>query len=247
MRYFFRISYDGTPFYGWQIQSQSSNTIQGNLESYLSKLVREEIQIVGCGRTDSGVHARDYIFHLDVAQELDAAVLKYKLNRMLPQEIVIHNIYLVSEELHARYSAISRSYTYMMSTTKDPFERLFSFTYPYRDTISLDRLNEASSILLQYSDFNTFCKTNHDANTTICDIESAVWTSPEEGKYVFTIKANRYLRGMIRLIVGMCLNVNRGKLTLEEVENCLANAQRLPLDWSVPASGLCLHSIVYPD
>lgn len=244
MRYFFTISYDGTPFYGWQVQSQSNNTIQGVIEVNLSKLLRFKANIIGCGRTDSGVHAKDYVFHLDVASAFDKHSLLFKLNRMLPPEIVIHSIDEVDEDLHARYSATSRSYTYQIHTQKDPFNTKFSYLYPYQNEMNLDKLNQAAELLLKYSDFFTFCKSNSDANTTLCEVRSAVW-SYNEGQYFFKISADRYLRGMIRLIVGMCLNVERGKLTLNDVEHSLANKERLSLDWSVPACGLCLHSISY--
>lgn len=243
-RYFIKLSYKGNNYHGWQAQPQeNAMTIQTTLARAFKILLRDEIEIVGCGRTDTGVHAINYVAHFDSFIPFIAPDLVYKLNKILPQDIAIHEIIEVAQDAHARFDAISRSYTYQLHTSKTPFcERSFYYTYDIPD---IDRLNQASQLIVGFTDFTTFCKLPTDTKTKICRVQESYWTVHNQS-YVYKIKADRFLRGMIRLIVGMCLNVDRGKLTLEEVQYALENQKRLKLDWSVPAVGLTLCDIKYP-
>lgn len=237
------MSYCGTKYNGWQVQPHKGTaTVQGTLENAMTLYLRSPISLVGCGRTDTGVHAKDYIAHFDLndLQDLPSAV--YRINKILPQDIAVHEIFKVDDDAHARFDAKSRSYQYDLHTEKSPFHPN-SFYYVYeRPDIAL--LNEAAAIILQYSEFDTFCKMHSDVKTTKCRIDESFWI--QDGAYYrYRITADRFLRGMIRLIVGMCLQVARGKINLAEVHYALANKQKLALVWSVPADGLMLCDIKY--
>lgn len=246
MRYFAVISYDGTHFLGWQKQHDGDQSVQFCIENALTLLCKEKIEVVGCGRTDTGVHAKNYHLHFDVEVTMEIDQLIFRLNRILPNSIAVHDIYQVRDDVHARFHAIERSYVYRLKNVSNPFENHYCFHYPYADELHLDKLNEAARLLLSYNDFNTFCKTRTDVKTTLCKISRSEWTYDEENKiYEYHITADRFLRGMIRLIVGMCLNVNRGNLSLEEVRHALDTKTRLQKDWSVDAKGLILYGIKY--
>ncbi len=243
-RYFVRLSYCGTAYHGWQSQPDNTGiTVQAAVERAMSTFLRRPIALTGCGRTDTGVHARDYVAHFDADSIQELPELVYRLNRMLPPDIAIHDIVKVGGETHARYDAVSRSYEYFLHTSKSPFA-IHSFYYMYgRPDVNI--LNQAASLLLEYTDFFPFCKAHSDVHTTICQLQQSVWEKDGE-QYIYRVTANRFLRGMIRLIVGMCLNVDRGQLTLEEVQQSLESRRRLRLDWSVPPQGLFLCNIRYP-
>jgi len=210
----------------------------------MTTLLRESISLTGCGRTDTGVHARDYFAHFDISVALsDVDSVIYRINKMLSSDIAIHNIYRVSAEAHARFDAISRSYQYHLHVNKSPFLN-HSYYYPYGSP-DLELLNKAAAIVLDYTDFTTYCKTNTDVKTMICQIEKSYWTQ-EGNTFVYHITSDRFLRGMIRLIVGMCLHVCQGKLTLEEVRHSIDNKIKTKYVWSVPAVGLFLCDIRYP-
>ncbi len=246
MRYACRISYDGTDFFGWQSQKNSDNTIQQKIEEAISTAINIPTEIVGCGRTDSGVHARDYVFHFDTLEAIDCSLLEYKLNKMLKHQMAVQRCYKVDDEFHSRYDAVSRSYLYRIKIGKDPFDNRFAWEYLYNDTFDISQLNEVASLLMEYDDFYTFCKTRTDVSTTLCKITECKWSYDHQtNTFEFHITSDRFLRGMIRLIVGACLNVLRGKLTLDELRTALGSKQRLETDWSVPAKGLTLHSVVY--
>ena len=244
-RYFIQLSYCGTPYNGWQSKPHLGTiTVQSEIENVMTTLLREPISLTGCGRTDTGVHARDYFAHFDISEELsDLSSVIFRINKMLPSDIAIHNIYKVSDSAHARFDAISRSYQYHLHTAKSPF-LIHSHFYTY-GSLDLKILNEAASIVLEYKDFTTFCKSNTDVKTMICLIEKSYWTK-EGNTFVYHITSDRFLRGMIRLIVGMCLNVCRGKLTTDEVRYAIDNKIKTKHDWSVPAVGLFLCDIRYP-
>lgn len=219
-------------------------TVQSTIEKALSLYLRESIAITGCGRTDTGVHARDYYAHFDVEVALeDKLHTIYRLNKMLPADIAVHDIILMHSGAHARFDAVSRSYEYHLHTSKSPFLP-HSYYYPYNIS-NLDIMNEAAALLLQQDDFSTFCKHHTDAKSMICKISMCHW-SRNRDSYIFKITSDRFLRGMIRLIVGMCLHVSAGKLTVEDVKNALAEKRRTGHDWSVPAEGLWLCDIKYP-
>ncbi len=243
-RYFIRLSYCGTAYNGWQNQPhQGTITIQSVIENALSTFLRQKIDITGCGRTDKGVHARDYFAHFDIALLDEIPTLIFRLNKLLPEDIAVHDIIQVAEDAHARFDAISRSYEYHLHTEKSPFA-IHSFYYTY-DKPELEILNEVAELILKYDDFTTFCKFHTDVKTMNCRITESRWEQIGE-RYIYRIKADRFLRGMIRLIVGVCLQVSRGKLTIEEVKIALSEKRRTGYDWSVPASGLFLCDIRYP-
>jgi tRNA pseudouridine38-40 synthase len=244
-RYFIRCAYIGTAYNGWQIQPHvGTKTIQGIIQDALSLLTRERTEIVGCGRTDAGVHAQDYVAHFDCESSIDLDLIHYKINKILPLDISVQEIVPVSAQAHARFDATSRSYKYKIHIIKDPFANQ-SFYYRYAESISLDALNTAATLLTHYSEFLPFCKTNGDNKSFTCHIKEAHWM--QDGPYfVFDITADRFLRGMIRLVVGMCLNVARGRLLIDDVKHALDHQIRLKEDWSVDAHGLVLRDIIYP-
>jgi len=243
-RYFIRLSYCGTKYNGWQGQPHvGTSCVQPTIEKALHQFLRTEVAIMGCGRTDTGVHAMDYYAHFDHGGIPDIPHLVYRLNKILPNDIAIHDIISVHDDAHARFDAISRSYIYHLHTAKTPFSpNSFFYHYGAPDIVIL---NKAASILTEFTDFSTFCKLHTDVNTMNCKITESRWIKKGDA-YEYHITSDRFLRGMIRLIVGMCLNVDRGKLTIEEVRSALLKKERTGHDWSVPAEGLFLHSIKYP-
>lgn len=247
MRFFIDLSYCGSQFNGWQNQKhqQNSRCVQEVIENAFSTITRINHEVTGCGRTDTGVHARHYIAHIDSDILLSDPQVLYKINQFLPSDIVIHDIFRVKDDTHARFDAVSRSYSYHMHLLKSPFPQL-SFQYPYEKP-DVTLLQSAANILLTYQDFYPFCKTKTDVKTTKCSVSKAVWSQPSSDQYVFQITADRFLRGMVRLIVGMCLDVSRGRLTLDDVSHALDNQTRLHRHWSVPAIGLFLENIQYPE
>lgn len=242
-RYFAKIQYKGTHFSGWQSQPNAP-TVQDEIESKLAILLRETTTIVGCGRTDTGVHASDYIFHFDAEIE-DTETLAFKLNRMLPKSISVLKIVQVKPDAHARFDAEQRSYEYHIHRYKNPFKHELSYYYPRLFDGDIDLLKETASIFLMYRDFFTFCKSNTDVKTTLCHVIKSEW-EVSSSKMIFRVSADRFLRGMVRLMVGCCVNVAEGKLTIQEVKQALERKDRLPRDLSVPAEGLYLSKIEYP-
>jgi tRNA pseudouridine38-40 synthase len=245
MRYFLELSYCGSRYNGWQSQAKGKGvTIQSAIESALSTLLRKETPLTGCGRTDSGVHALHYFAHFDTDPIKEVTHLIQKLNKMLNQDIVIHNIHMVDDNAHARFDAVSRSYRYQLHIEKSPFLP-FSFYYRY-GIPDINILNSAASVLLKYHDFATFCKTHTDTKTTICNLTESHWNINDSGQYTYHITGDRFLRGMVRLIVGMCLNITRNKLSLEAAEDAVSKGIRTGQDWSVPPQGLFLTDVKYP-
>jgi tRNA pseudouridine38-40 synthase len=247
MRFFIDLSYCGTNFNGWQNQEKQKHTrcVQQVIEEAFFIVTRVTHEITGCGRTDTGVHAIHYIAHTDSEIALDNTKLLHKLNQILPDDIIIHKIRKTKVNVHARFDAVSRSYVYKLHIEKTPFPVL-SYLYTYKIP-DLTELNKAANLLLNYQDFNSFCKTKTDVKTTLCKIESALWKMNDNNEFEFHITSDRFLRGMIRLIVGMCLDVDRNKLTLDDVRKSLEKKERLPRNWSVPAIGLFLCDIKYPE
>ena len=243
-RYFIGCSYRGSNYSGWQSQPNAP-TIQDAIEERMEKLMGKNIPIIGCGRTDAGVHASDYVFHFDTEDALDDHFI-FKMNMMLPKDIALKNLNQVPQEAHARFDAVSRSYEYYIHGRKDPFLTGLSYYYPHLFRQDLQALQEVASIYLKYKDFNTFCKSKTDVKTTLCEISQAEWMI-NGNKLVFHITANRFLRGMVRLMVGACINVVLGKLSIEEVKAALEEQRRLKKDLSVPAEGLYLSAIKYPQ
>lgn len=244
-KYFIQIAYDGSNYSGWQKQEQGQ-TIQGQIEAIFSKLYNRDIAILGCGRTDAGVHASQYFFHVEIELEkFTETDLIFKLNNMLGNQIQIVSIYPVEASAHARFDATRRSYEYNLTKSGSPFERHYNYRPPMAERLDIKKLNDAAGLILNYSDFFPFCKTHSDVRTYTCKIFRSEW-KPEGEKMVFHISADRFLRGMVRLIVGMCLNYNYGKLSLASITNALDKQTRLETSLSVPAHALFLTEVNYP-
>lgn len=244
-RYFIFISYKGTSYHGWQIQPNSV-TVQKILDEALRTVLSEGIATIGAGRTDTGVHALVFCAHFEsISPDLDTTRnLVYKLNSYLPKDISVNSLRKVIPDANARFSAISRTYRYYISRNKDPF--FDSSSWYLRSDISIDRMNEAGRILFNYSDFTSFSKLHSDTKTNLCKIYEASWK--EEGtRLVFTIKADRFLRNMVRAIVGTMIEVGSGKISSNEFEEIILAKNRCRAGKSAPAKGLFLANIEYPD
>lgn len=240
-RFFLILDYNGTRFNGWQSQPNAPS-IQAHLEEKMRLLLRQPIELTGCGRTDTGVHAKNYVAHFDFEGEFPKNWLS-RLNQMLGKDIFIKKIQAVATDAHARFDATSRSYEYHLTFEKDPFRQETTWHYPH--VLDYSKLQNAATLLLDYQDFAPFCKTNSDAQTMKCTLTEARW-SVTEGGVIFHISANRFLRGMVRLIVGMCLNVAEEKILISDVKNALDQQITLKKSYSVPPTGLFLTKIIYP-
>ena len=245
-RYFIRLGYDGARYHGWQIQPNGLS-VQEVLQQSLSVLLRTPTPITGAGRTDSGVNARLMVAHFDFDGPLDWHQLAYRLNRMVPQDIVIRSIEPVNMAMHARFSAVSRTYHYYLHQGKEPFLSQYSMACPY--TLDFKLMNEAAQMLLGTKDFGAFCKAGTDVKTTLCTLTEAHWDSIENafgvGQRCFTITANRFLRNMVRAIVGTLIEVGRGRMSLEEFAKVIASGSRTAAGESVPGHALFLWDIQY--
>ncbi len=244
MRYFTELAYNGTNYNGWQKQPNAAS-VQETIEQALSTILGTEIEIVGCGRTDTGVHASQYFMHFDFEGNFPKAFLN-RVNKFLPQDIAIRQIFEVEESAHARFDAIRRSYEYHLFFEKNPFEIKTAWHFPFAEKPRFELVQEAAALLTKFGEFAPFCKTNNDAKTMECDLMHSEWVVDEKtGRWVYHISANRFLRGMVRLIVGMCLNVGLGKISPDSVRQALEQQTSLEKSWSVPAHGLFLTEVKY--
>ena len=244
-RYFAELSYLGTRYSGWQKQPKSIS-IQGVIEQKISKILRADIEVVGCGRTDAGVHAKQYFLHFDYEKEIPTGFVN-RLNKMLPKDIAFKKIVEIESTAHARFDATHRAYVYHVSFHKNPFSTNTAFHFPFAEKLDREKLQEAANLLLSYEEFFPFCKSNSDVKTMKCDLKRAEWVfDAEKEELIFHIAANRFLRGMVRLVVGMCLNVGLGKVSIEQVKAAMDNQTRLAKSYSVPPQGLFLTDIRYP-
>lgn len=243
MRYFIELSYNGKAYHGWQNQLNAI-TVQQVLEEALSVLLNTKIEVVGAGRTDSGVHSSQMFAHFDVENELDISTLIYKLNSFLPNDIAVHEIYKVKEEAHARFDAISRTYHYKISTKKNVFN--YDYAYQLKLPLDVEKMDEACKILFQYKDFQCFSKSNTDVKTYNCNIMEAKWIK-DHNELIFIITADRFLRNMVRAIVGTMINIGLGKIEVEDLISIIESKDRSEAGYSVPAHGLYLVQIVYPE
>lgn len=241
MRYFIHLAYKGTNYHGWQSQPDAIS-IQECIEKALQTLLRNPISIVGAGRTDSGVHAKEMFAHFDFNENIDAKKLVRKLNSFLPKDIAIFNILNVHDEAHARFDATKRTYEYYIHTQKNAFECDDSWYYSH--VLNLEKMNEACKILFDYIDFECFSKTHTDVNTFNCKIHEAFWKQ-NGNQLVFTISADRFLRNMVRAIVGTMINIGLEKITLEDFKKIIESKNRNKAGFSVPAHGLYLSKIEY--
>lgn len=243
MRYFFEVSYKGTNYNGWQSQSNGIG-IQAVLENALSKILRHPVEVTGSGRTDTGVHCEQQFFHADTTDKFDEILLRQKMNSFLPSDIAIHSIQAVRDDVHARYDAIERTYKYRIVREKDPFT--YGMRWHFFKPLNVESMNQAAALLIGQQDFECFSKVNTDVNHFLCDIKLARWTE-EEHSLVFTITANRFLRGMVRAIVGTLINVGTGSITAHDVKAILKSRDRKKAGANVPAQGLFLVRVKYPE
>jgi tRNA pseudouridine38-40 synthase len=245
-RYFLHLCYNGKNYKGWQIQ-KNGPSIQATLNNALSIVLRTEINLVGCGRTDTGVHAENFYAHYDLPSDIrlnNISVFVKKLNGFLPNDIAVLDLFPVHPEANARFSAISRTYEYRISQAKNPF--LEDFVFHYNGPLDIQLMNEGAKIIPEYSDFTSFSKLNTQVKTNICKISYANWEQKDH-LLVFTITADRFLRNMVRAIVGTLLEVGRKKITPDNLRSIIESKNRSNAGFSVPAKGLFLVKIIYPD
>lgn len=243
-RYFIYLSYDGTNYHGWQIKPNGIS-VQEVLMKALSTFLRKPIEVVGAGRTDAGVHARLMVAHFDFDTELDCATVVDKLNRLLPPDVAVHRVRRVKSDAHARFDATYRTYKYYITTCKDPFSRAFSWRI--FQTLDFEKMNEAAQTLFDYIDFTSFSKLHTDVKTNNCKMMYARWEQIGEHNWVFTIQADRFLRNMVRAVVGTLVEVGKGKLTVEGFRKVIEEKNRCSAGTSVPGNALFLVDVGYPE
>ena len=244
MRYFLELQYDGAAYCGWQRQPDMP-TVQQTIEQALTKLLRTPTEIVGAGRTDTGVNASYYVAHFDTDVEVDLQQLHYKLNMMLPKDIAIFSVTPVADGAHARFDARQREYRYYICPTKNPFRRYSAWLYYV--SLDVEKMNQAAAKLLEYDDFTSFAKLKSNNKTNICRVMDAHWSVEADGVLVFTIRADRFLRNMVRSIVGTLVDVGRGRYSVEEFCK-IVEAKDLSLSSAgAPAQGLFLSDVVYSE
>ncbi len=242
MRYFIEFSYNGTDFHGSQTQP-NGNTVQAEMEAAFATILREPVSLTFAGRTDAGVHAEKMVAHFDWTKTLPAN-FGARLNNLLPPTIAISNLYRVTDDAHARFDATARTYHYRIITRKDPF--LYVTHTRVAPGLDLEAMNKAARYLLGKQDFASFCRTHTDVKTTICDVREAKWVQESETEAYFVITADRFLRNMVRAVVGTLFEVGRGKMTEEQFADIIASHDRCKAGHSAPAEGLSLVEIIYP-
>jgi tRNA pseudouridine38-40 synthase len=241
-RYFMEISYKGSNYHGWQIQPNAP-TVQDKLETALSLLCRDKISVTGCGRTDTGVHATSFFLHFDHSEKLPDN-LQDKLNRFLPKDIAVLDLFPVRQDVHARFDALSRTYRYYIHQRKDPFLSERSWFVPVK--LDIDAMNQACNYLFDYEDFTSFSKLHTDTKTNNCRIMKARWEQ-DNHRLIFEIQADRFLRNMVRAIVGSLTDTGKGKYSPEHIKTIIEAKDRSEAGQSVPAQGLYLTDISYPS
>lgn len=241
MRYFIKFSYKGTNYHGWQCQPNASS-VQETLTKALSVVLNSDIEIMGAGRTDTGVHAKEMFAHFDFEKKIEIPTLIHKLNSFLPKDIAVSDLILVHDQAHARFDATKRTYEYHINTTKNVFSEELSWYYHQK--LDVNRMNEAANILLIHTDFQCFSKVHTDVNTFNCKITQAFWQQENE-RLIFTISADRFLRNMVRAIVGTLVYVGLGKISLEDFNTIIESKDRGKAGFSVPAHGLYLTEVKY--
>lgn len=241
MRYFIKLAYNGTNYHGWQVQPNASS-VQETLNNALSVILNSDIKSMGAGRTDTGVHAKEMFAHFDYTPTLEIESTLHKLNSYLPKDIAIYDIIPVHDDAHARFDAKKRTYQYHISSVKDVFSQ--EECWYYHQNLEVELMNQAAKILLNHTDFQCFSKVNTDVNTFNCTIYEAYWKQ-ENNQLIFTISADRFLRNMVRAIVGTLVNVGLHKITLADFNSIIENKNRSEAGFSVPAQGLFLTKIEY--
>ncbi len=245
-RYFIKLAYNGTRFHGWQRQPNAA-TVQQTLEEAMSMMLKSTILLTGAGRTDTGVHATEFYAHFDLSSPLtlpEREKLVFRLNRYLGGDIALKGIAQVAEDAHARFSAVSRTYRYCIAMVPNPFRQ--EFTSHHNGFIDCSLMNQGAAMIMSYNDFTSFSKIDTDTMTNICRITHAHW-DVEDTELVFTITADRFLRNMVRAIVGTLMALGRGKISLDDLKNIIESKNRSNAGDSAPAKGLTLHRIVYPE
>ena len=242
MRYFIELQYDGAAYFGWQRQPDTA-TVQGTIEAKLSMLRGVPTEIVGAGRTDTGVNASFYTAHFDCDTAIDCQQLADKLNKVLPHDIAIMRIYEVEESQHARFDAKEREYTYFLTPRKSPFRRYSA--WHYTADLDIEAMNAAARLLLEHEDFTSFAKLNSNNKTNICHTSHAEWVVESDGTLRFTIRADRFLRNMVRAIVGTLVDVGRGRYTVEEFNDIITSRDLSRSSAGAPACGLFLSNVKY--
>lgn len=244
-RYFIEMTYDGTAYHGWQVQPNAVS-VQEKMNDALLKLFRDpEVYIVGAGRTDTGVHSEYFVAHFDVKEEIaDIDHALFKFNAILPPDVAVHSLQRVDDKLHARFSATSRTYFYRVSLRKDPMMRHMSFRPIF--PLDFDQMNAAAALLLQYTDFTSFSRLHTDTKTNDCFVSKAVWRQVDKDNWIFEIKANRFLRNMVRAVVGTLFDVGRGKMTIDAFRAIIEAKDRCRAGSSAAPQGLSLVDIEYP-
>ncbi len=241
-RYFITFQYDGTAYHGWQVQP-NGHSVQAALQAAMSTLLRTPCEVVGAGRTDAGVHASKMVAHFDLEEGIDCEQVAYRLNRILPHDISVLGIQPVDSGMHARFSAVERTYHYYIHTRKDPFVRHYSCFVPY--DLDFEAMNEAGRLLTTYEDFGAFCKSHTDVKTTLCRVTEVRWECLASHRYRLIIRANRFLRNMVRAVTGTLIDVGRGRITLPELQDIVESGKRTRAGESMPAHALFLHDIKY--
>jgi tRNA pseudouridine38-40 synthase len=244
VRYFIYLSYDGTAYHGWQVQPNGSS-VQAELQRALSTLLRQDVEVVGAGRTDAGVHARLMVAHFDVEIPLEGEQMTYRLNRILPRDIAVSRVEEVDSSLHARFNATSRTYRYYIHTEKDPFLRAYSCETHYN--LDFDAMNEAAAFLLTQDDFASFCKVGADVKTTLCKVTHARWHQTSPYTWYFEITANRFLRNMVRAVVGTLFDVGRHRINFDDFKRIIETKTRTAAGESMPGHALFLEDIRYGE
>ena len=242
MRFFIEFSYNGSNYHGWQRQL-SQTSIQERFEDCISKILSSNISLTAAGRTDTGVHAKKMFAHFDYDKEFDCLKTIHQLNSFLPNDISVRNIFRVNDDDHARFSAISRTYRYVLINRKDPFMQ--KRAYLLKNKLDIKKMNEACKYLLSNDDFKSFSKSKTDVKTYICDIQEAYWTQVDDDTYIFKIKANRFLRNMVRAIVGTLIEVGQNIITIDQFNDVILSKNRAKAGYSVPAHGLYLTDVEY--
>ncbi len=244
MRYFIYLEFDGGAYSGWQIQPHSPS-VQQTLEEALALFLRQKVAVTGAGRTDAGVHASQMVAHFDLDEPQECAWMRNKLNGILPPDIAVHGIVPVRPDAHARFDALSRTYKYYVTLNKSAFHRNYSWFLSNEPDFEL--MNRAAGLLVETVDFTSFSKLHTDTRTNDCRVSEAVWSHLGDNRWVFTVTADRFLRNMVRAIVGTLMEVGRHKITVEEFKKIIDSRDRCSAGDSAPAQGLFLHKIVYPD
>lgn len=245
MRYFLTLSYLGTHYSGWQVQPNAPS-VQATLESALTTILRQPVGVTGCGRTDAGVHARYYVAHFDATGDLPPTFLN-GLNSLLPPDIAVHSFRQVHPQAHARFDAFERSYEYHIALRKDPFSTDTAWFFPQNGKLDLNKMKEVADLLPKYASFFPFCKSDSGTEGFDCEMKAAYWDfQPDAFRLLFHITANRFLRGMVRLIVGACVNAGLGKIETQDVKSALDEQTPLKKSLSVPPQGLLLTDVKYP-